>query len=173
LKNERNGGGVGPIEVFGIGHAIDFGAADIFGAASINHVAEIGEIAAEIVIARETGGALAAGYAGSENNFLADVNCGDFGADFGDFAGDIATGNVGQGDLQSGEAAADPEIEMIEGTGADADQDFVAAELRFGHVGETKNGGVPVFLEHNGFHERPPRSETYGRWKRFRNIVSR
>ena len=28
LEDKRNGGGVGPIEVFGIGHAIDIGAAD-------------------------------------------------------------------------------------------------------------------------------------------------
>ena len=163
LEDDGNGRGVGPIEVFGIGQAVDFGAADIFGAATINHIAEIGEIAAEIVVAGKASGTFAAGDAGSENDLLANVDSGDFRADFGDFAGDVAAGNVGQGNLEAGETAADPEIEMIEGAGADADQDFVTPELGFGDIGETKNGGISVFLEDDGFHERPPGSET--RWR--------
>jgi len=159
LEDERNGGSVGPIEVSRIGHAIDFGAANIFGAATINHVAEIREIAAKIVVAGEAGGTPAAGNAGSENNFLADVDRGDFRADLGDFASDVAARNVGQGNLEAGKAAAHPEVEMIECAGANADEDFVATELRFGNIGKAENGWVTMMMEEDGFHERPPGSE--------------
>ena len=173
LEDERNGGGMGPIEIFGIGHAIDFGTTNKFGAATLNHVTEIGEIAAEIVVAGEAGGTFAAGDAGSENDFLADVDGGDFGADLGDFASDVAAGNVRQRDLQAGKAAAHPEIEMIEGTSTNADEDFVAAELRFGNIGEAKNGRITMFLEDDGFHERPPGSEKRWRRTRVESIESR
>ena len=51
LEDKRNGGGMGPIEVFGIGKTIDFRAADEFGATTINHVAEVGKVAATVFIA--------------------------------------------------------------------------------------------------------------------------
>jgi len=95
LEDQRNGGGVGPIEIFGIRHAIDFRTAHKFGAAPINHTAEIGEVAAAVVVTAKAGGTFAAADAGSENDFLADVHSADLGADFGDFAGDVAAGNVG------------------------------------------------------------------------------
>jgi hypothetical protein len=173
LEYKRNGGGVGPIEVLGVGHAIYFGAADIFGAASINHVAEIGVIAAAVVIAGKTGGAFTTGDAGSEHDFLADVDGADFGANLGDFAGDVAAGNVGEWNLEAGKAATHPEVEMIEGTGVNADEDFAAAKLRLGDVGVVENGRVTMFLEDDGFHERPPRSELRWRLTTSRCIVSR
>ncbi len=163
LENQGNGGRVGPIEILGIGHAIDFGAADVFGAASINHAAKIGEIAAEIVVASEASGTFATSDAGGEDHFLADVDGGDVGSNLGDFASDVAAGNVGQRNLEAGEATAHPEVKMIEGAGPDTDQDFVAAERGFGNVGKTKNGWVTMFLEDDGFHERPPVSEK--RWR--------
>jgi len=52
---------------------------------------------------------------------------------------------------------------MIEGAGANADEDFVAAKLRLRNVGEAENGRVAVMMEDDGFHERPPRSEM--RWR--------
>lgn len=61
--------------------------------------------------------------------------------------------------MEAGKAAAHPEVEMIEGTGANADEDFVAAKLGLGDVGVVENGRVTVFLEDDRFHERPPRSE--------------
>jgi len=173
LEDQRNGGGMGPIEVFGVGHAIDFRAADEFGAATINHVAEIGEVAAAVVVAAKAGGTFAAGNAGSENDFLADVDSADFGADFGDFAGDVAAGNVGEWNLEAGKAAAHPEVEMVEGAGVNADEDFVATKLRLGDIGVLENGRVAVMTEDDGFHERPPRSEMRWSLTTDRYIVSR
>lgn len=163
LEDDRDGGGMSPIEVFGVRKAIDFGAANIFGAGAIDHAAEIGVIATEIVVAGETGGTFAAGDAGRKNDLLTNVDGGDFRAKLDDFTDAVAAGNVRKRDLESGKAAANPEVEMVEGAGTDADKDFVAAELRFGYIRETENGWITVFLEDDGFHERPPRSETYGR----------
>ena len=70
----------------------------------------------------------------------------DFLADLGDFAGDIAAGNVGERDSNTGEAAANPEVEMIEGAGADANQDFIVAEGRFwGHQYSEEQKGHRVY----------------------------
>jgi hypothetical protein len=171
LEDDWNGGGMGPIEVIGIRHAIDLGAADKFGATTINHVAEIGEIAAEIVVAGETCGTAAAGNSRSKDHFLTDVDGGDLGTDLSDFAGDVAAWNMGQGDLQAGKAAAHPEVEMIEGAGPNTHKNFVAVRLRFGNIGEVKNGWIAVFLEDDGFHERPPVSEKSWRRIRVRCIV--
>jgi hypothetical protein len=44
---------------------------------------------------------------------LADVDGGDFRADLGDFAGNIAARNVRKRDGNAGEATANPEVEMI------------------------------------------------------------
>ena len=74
LEDERNGGGVSPIEIFGIREAIHIRATHVFGAAAVDHVTEIGVIAAGVVVAGEAGGTLATGDAGSENDFLADVD---------------------------------------------------------------------------------------------------
>ena len=173
LEDDGNGRGMGPIEVFRIGEAIDFGAADKFSAASIHHAAKIGVIAAEIVIAGKAGGTFATGDAGGEHNFLADVHGANFGADFGDFAGNVGAGDVGQGNLKAGKATAHPEVEMIEGAGTDTDEDFVAAKLRLRNISEAENGGVTVFLEDDGFHERPPRRDTKWSLTTGRYIVSR
>jgi len=159
LKHNRNSGGMGPIQVFGIGHAIDVRATDIFGAAAIHHVAEVGIVAAAVFIAGKASGTFAASDAGRENHFLADVDGTDFRSDFGDFAGDVAARDVRKGGLETGEAAAHPEVKMIESAGVDTNEDFTTAELRLGDIGVMKNGRVTVFLEDDGFHEEPPGSE--------------
>jgi hypothetical protein len=76
LKNQRDGGGMNPIEIFWICHAVYFGAADEFGAAAVDDVAEICEFAAAIVISGYAGGAFAAGYAWGEEDFLTYADCG-------------------------------------------------------------------------------------------------
>ena len=173
LEDKRNGGGMGPIEVFGIGHAIDFGTADEFGAATINHVAEIGKVAAAVVIAGKAGGTFAAGDAGSEHDFLADMHGADFRTDLGDFAGDIAARDVREWNLEARKAAAHPQVEMIEGTGTNTDKHFVAAKLGLRDVSIVENRRVTMFLEDDGFHERPPRSEMRWRLTTGKYIVSR
>jgi hypothetical protein len=70
-------------------------------------------LAAEVVATRQAGGAFSAGDSGGENNFLADFHGGYVGADFCDFASDVAAGDVWERDWDTWQAAADPEIKMI------------------------------------------------------------
>jgi len=158
-EHERNGGGVCPIEFFRIGEAIDLRDANIFRTTAVDHVAEIGEVAAAVIAAGEAGGAFAASDAGSENDFLADMNSGDFGADLGYFTGDVAAGNVRERDGDTGETAANPKVEVIKGTGMDADEDFIVAESRFGNIGVAKDGRVTMLLDDDGLHAKPPWNE--------------
>jgi hypothetical protein len=157
-EDERNGGGMGPAEIFRIRETVDLRHTNIFGATAVNHVTKVGEIAAVVILASDAGGTFAAGNARSENDFLADMNGGDFWADLGDFAGNIAAGNVGERDSNTREAAANPEVEMIEGAGTDANQNLIVAEGRFGHISIAENGRVTVFMDDDGFHEQPPGS---------------
>jgi hypothetical protein len=157
-EDERNGGGLRPVEILRIRETVDLGHTNIFGATAVDHVTEIGEIATVVILTSDAGGTFAAGNARSENDFLPDMNGRDFWADLGDFAGDIAAGNVGERDSNTGEAAANPEVEMIEGAGADANQDFIVAKGRFGDISIAKNRRVTVFMDDDGFHEQPPGS---------------
>ena len=70
-------------------------------------------MATEVVATGYTGGAFSAGDSGGEDNFLAHFHGGYVGADLGDFAGDVAPGNVWERDWDTWQAAADPEIKMI------------------------------------------------------------
>ena len=68
---------------------------------------------AAVVEAGYACGTLSAGDSGGEDNFLSDFHGGNIGADLGNFAGDVAAGNVWERDWNVGQAAADPQIEMI------------------------------------------------------------
>src|SRR5579863_2137147 len=108
----------------GNGDGVDRGRLHVFGVAAVDFVAQKCVLAAEIVVA---GGALGAGAAGqsrSQEDALADLKVSDAITNLCDFAGDVATGNVWQGDFDAGDTLANPEIQVIERTGTDADQDF-------------------------------------------------
>jgi hypothetical protein len=77
-------------------------------------------------------------------------------ADLDDFAGNIAAGNVGKRNGNAGQTVAHPEIEMIEGAGANADEDFVGVEVRFGNIGVMEHTGVAMLVKDNRFHKDPP-----------------
>jgi hypothetical protein len=157
-ENERDRGGMRPIEIFGIRHAIDFGRANVFRAAPIDHVTKVGKVTAAIILAGDAGGTFAASNARCENDFLADVDGGDFRADLGDFAGNIAARNVRERDGDAGKTTANPKVKTIKGAGAHADEDFIVAENRFGDVGIAKDRGITVLMDDDGFHGQPPGS---------------
>lgn len=155
---KRDSGGMGPIQILRTGEAIDLRHANIFCAAAIDHVAEVGEITAAVILAGDTGGTFATSDAWSENDFLADVNGGDFGADLANLAGNIAARNVRERNGNAGESAANPEVQMIEGAGMNADEDFIVAEMWFGNIGVAKDRRIAVLMEDDGFHVKPPRN---------------
>jgi hypothetical protein len=111
-----------------------------------------------VILTSDAGGTFAAANARSKNDFLADMNGGDFWPDLGDFARNIAAGNVGERDSNTGEAAANPEVEMIEGAATNANQGFIVSEGRFGDISIAEYGRVAVFVDDDGFHEQPPGS---------------
>ena len=104
-EDERNSGGLRPVEILRIRETVDLGHTNIFSATAVDHVTEIGEIATVVILTSDAGGTFAAGNARSENDFLPDMNGRDFWADIGDFAGDIAAGNVGERDLDPRQSA--------------------------------------------------------------------
>jgi hypothetical protein len=112
-------------------------------------------VAAAIVESREASGAFAAGDSWSEDNFLADFYGGYVPADLRDLAGNVAARNVRQRDGNVGQSAADPEIEMVEGAGAHADEDFVGAKRGNRRVGVLQNFRAAVLLKDDGSHGTP------------------
>src|SRR5262249_6466932 len=131
LKNERDGSSFFEREIFGIGEAVHFGAANELRATAVDHVSEIGELRTIIVASSQPGGALAAGNSGGQENFLAGLDGGDVGANPLDDAGHITTGNVRKRDRNPRESPAYPQVEMIQGAGVDADDDFAQARFEF------------------------------------------
>ena len=65
-------------------------------------------------------------------------------ANGGDFAGDVAAGNERQRKRHAVQALADPEVEMVQRAGVNADQNFVGAGLRIGDFGVLQNFGPAV-----------------------------
>jgi hypothetical protein len=104
---------------------------------------------------------------------LADVDVVNVVADLDDLAGHVATGNVRQRNGVVRKAVANPQVEMIEGASADADEDFMGMDVRFVHIGVMQHTRVPMFVKEDGFHPRAPEA---GRpWTEItgRNIVIR
>jgi hypothetical protein len=62
---------------------------------------------------------------------------------------------------------------MVEGTGTNADKDFVGAEMRLIDIGVVQYAGITVLMKDDGFHERPPGTGTTWSGKTGRHIVSR
>src|SRR4030095_12321046 len=152
LKNQRDGGGLFKGQTFWIRKAIDFGAADEFGEATVNSVAEMCEVRAAVVVTGEAGGTFAAGDAWSEQDFLAGVDGRDARTHFGDAPSDVAARNVRQWNRHAGQSAAHPEIEMVQCTGAYANQHLAGSQFRFGCVRVAQHLGSAVMIEGNGLH---------------------
>lgn len=152
LEDQRDSGGLRPIQIFGIRKAVDFRATDEFRESSVDHVAKIGVVAAQVVVAGQASGTFAAGDPGSENDFLADMDRVYLGADFGDFAGDIAARDMRERNRDARQTSADPEVEMIQRAGVDAHKDVVGAQVGFVDVGVVEDGRVAVLVEEDGFH---------------------
>jgi hypothetical protein len=155
LENEGDRGGLFEGEIFRIGQAIYFRGANEFGTPAVDQVAQICELAAVIVLARDASGAFAARHSGSENDFLADANRGDFGTDLRNFTGDVAARDVREWNRNARDASAHPKVEVIQRTSLYSDQDFVRADLGVGQVLVAKYLRSTVLLEDDGFHIDP------------------
>jgi hypothetical protein len=152
LENKRHRRGMSPIEVFGIGEAVDLRTANEFGVAPVDHVAKVGEIAAKIIVTGEAGGTLAAGDPRSKDDLLSDVDGVNRGSDFGDFSGDVAAGDMRERNGNSRKTAANPEVEMVQGAGVDADESIGWSEVGLVDIRVMEDAGIAVVMEKDGFH---------------------
>lgn len=70
----------------------------------------------------------------------------------GDFAGNVAARNMGEWNLNAGNAGADEEIQVIQGAGANAHHDFSASGNRIRSVFITQHVGTTVLVHADSFH---------------------
>jgi hypothetical protein len=61
---------------------------------------------------------------------------------------------VREGPAHAREAAADPQVEAVDGAGPDLDDGLAGAGGRFGQVGALEDAGVAVAAEDDGSHDR-------------------
>ena len=71
-------------------------------------------------------------------------------ADFDDFSGDVAAKDVRQ--LHAGQSFANPEIEMIQCAGPNANQNLIFARLRIGYVFIGQDFGTAKLMNADCFH---------------------
>src|SRR5262245_5058593 len=73
-------------------------------------------------------------------------------ADGFDDPADLGAGNDRQRKLVPGHAAANPDVEMIEGHGADADDGLAGLQLRLGDLGQFELVDAAVLTNNDRFH---------------------
>jgi hypothetical protein len=162
-----------PIESSWVRHAVHLGTASIFGATTVDHVAEIGEVAAKVVVTGNTSGTFSASDPGRQDHLLTDVNGGDFVPELGHFPRDITAGYMGKRYGDARNAAANPQVKMVQRASVDADEDFARVEMRFGNIGIVKNAWIAVLMKDDSFHGRPPWTGAMRMPTAVRYIVSR
>src|SRR5258708_2054601 len=136
LEDERNRGGFFEAQILRIRQAIYFGCAHEFGAASVNHVAQVSGLTAVVIKASYAGCALATANQWREDDLLADAHCRYVGADLGDLTGDVTARNVRKRNRDVRDAAAHPEVEMVQRASLHAHKHVVRADGGIGGVRE-------------------------------------
>jgi len=95
---------------------------------------------------------MAAADAGVDCDSLSGLQSGDVPADFANDSGRIAAHNLRHGDFDSGHAAAEKDVNVIDGCGLDLDQDIErAGGWRF-DIGVLKYFGPAVLVKNDCFH---------------------
>ena len=151
-EDKRNAGGFIEAERVGNGDDVDFGDGDQFAITAIDAITQDRELAAEIVLAGGTHRTVITEHHGREQDSLSRPNRREVLADFFDGSGDVAAIDVGQ--VYARQAFANPEIEVVQGTGFHADQNLVLTELGVGNVAVLEDLRAAEFLKHDRFHGR-------------------
>jgi hypothetical protein len=105
---------------------------DVLRVASLRVLSEDGVLTAQLILTREAPRADAARDAGTDDDARAQRRATGPGADGLDLADHVGPEPVRVLELETGQAAADPEIEMVEGDSPDPHADFARAGV--GHV---------------------------------------
>ena len=128
---ERDTGGFFEGEVVGDADCTVLRGCEEFGVAAIAGIAEHGIAAAQVVVAGETGLALAATQSRREQHAPARLDALAQRPHLDDFARDVAAQYMRQGEFHAGNAGAYEEVEVVQGASAHADQDFVGLDGGF------------------------------------------
>src|SRR5258706_6320664 len=151
-RHQWQRGSFGPAQVLRPGNYIDARHAEKFRITSVANTADNVVFEAHVVATSEAFAAMTARDSRLDHYFVARFYPGDQLADLTHHAGDIVAENMRQRDFNSRQAAAHPDVEMIQRAGAHLDQDFVGFELRIGNLGKLENLGSAVFFENDCFH---------------------
>src|SRR5215469_8491992 len=131
-ENQGDGGSFVVSQLIRNGKHVHARDGDVFGVAAIVQVTEHAELRAQVLLARGAGRAHVAECHGRQQYALTWFEIGDVFAELGDRSGDVAAVDVRQ--LDSRQALADEEIQMIQGHRLDLYQNLVLAKLRLRHI---------------------------------------
>ena len=145
-EHHGNGGGLLEGEVAGDADGAVLGGGQQFGVAAVAAVAEGGEAAAEIVLAAQASLALAATESGREQHAPSGLHPAAQRAHLDNLARDVAAQHMRHGEPHAGDARAHEEVEVVQGAGAHADEDFVGLDGGLGRrfVNQLFRAAVPV-----------------------------
>src|SRR5436309_5708154 len=158
-KNQGNGRGVVESQPFGVGEGIYRGYLYKLGITPVREVPQNRIAPAEAVLALKAKCALHAGKSRTDQGLVSRLAMGDARSDAFHNSGHVGAGDVGQGELDSRQAPALPDVQVIQRTGLDSDDHFPRAGMGVRGVFVTKFLDSAVLVKsyrlHGKLAERP------------------
>ena len=152
-ENQRHRRSFREGNIFGLGDHVRFRYGDQFRAPSVPAIAKHGVGRAQVIAAGQALDAMAAGNSGRQDNGIADADARNVRADGGNFAGNIRPGDMRKRKGDARDTAANPNVEMIQGTGSDPHQHVAWTDHWIGDFTIFEDFGPSVTIEGNGLHE--------------------
>ncbi len=160
-EHQRHAGGLVEVQAVRNRDHVHRGNGDQLTISAVHAIAQHGEFRALVLKSGDALGAVIAEMHGRQQYSLPRLEAGDVLADFDDLSCDVRPQNVRQG--HSGQTFADPEIDMVQGAGLDADQNLVLARLGIGHIFVAQNFRTTEFMDADGFHRSSAMKSNYHR----------
>lgn len=152
LEDQRDGSGFFPLEIFGIGEAVDLGDTDQFSAAAVNHVTKVRGLSAAIVEACDTSRTFTTANQWREHYLLANAYCCDIRTNLLDFTRNVAAGDVRKRNRNVEQATAHPQVQMIERASSDAHNNVVSARPGLRRIGVFQDFRPAVLVKQDCIH---------------------
>ncbi len=149
-ENERHGSGIDKGEGIRNRDDVDSWHGDQFAVPSLGVVAEYRELGTEILASAVALLAMTAEQHGRQQHARANFQIGYVFATLRYFASNVASEGVRQ--LDAGKSFANPQVEVVESAGANADEDVVFAQDWIGDLFVPEDFRSTEFMHANGFH---------------------
>jgi hypothetical protein len=78
------------------------------------------------------------------------------GTDFCNLASHVTAGNVRKRNVDTRQTVTNPQVEVIQSAGMNADQDFIVTEVWLRNLRVVQHAGVAMLMKNDSLHERPP-----------------